>query len=309
MGCWTKTFQGEGKQICGSKNNGWNEAKVKVTCTAAAVKGSFAVRVYTSLNSAANDESFAIDNAVLTKVADPPKCKATQYLKANKCTACPKTSTCDGKKATACKSPKIVKTNKCVDAPFKTIKTNFKDSKDMDGWNCVKVQNCGSLGSVCGGYNTKGKSHDIKKTFTKLPAGNYQISLDFIKIDSWDNEKAYVTVNGKQCWTKTFQGEGKQICGSKNNGWNEAKVKVTCVAAAVKGSFAVRGYTSLNSAANDESFAIDNAVLSKYVAPKFKTISTNFKDAKDMDGWNCVKVQNCGSLGSVCGGYNTKGKS
>ena len=58
---------GSGKQLCGSKSNGWNEEKIKVTCTGDAVNGQFTVRVYTQLNSAANDESFGIDNAVLTK--------------------------------------------------------------------------------------------------------------------------------------------------------------------------------------------------------------------------------------------------
>merc|ERR1712048_1364704 len=212
-------------QICGAKTNGWNELKVKATCTAAAVGGKITVQVGTNLNSDAKDESFAIDNAVLSKAPATPA--------------------------------------------FKTIKANFKDPKDFEGWSCGKVTNCGSLGSVCGGYNTKGKSHFINKTFKDLPAGNYKISLDFIKIDSWDKEKAFVKVNGKQCWTKTFTGaQGKQICGGKNNGWNELKVKVTCTAAAVGGKITVQVGTNLNSAANDESFAIDNAKLEALRAEK-----------------------------------------
>ena len=124
-----------GKQLCGQKHGGWNEQKIKVTCTAPAVNGQFTVRVYTQLNSAANDESFGIDNVVLRKVWSQ--------------------------------------------------KVDFEDTKDFEGFNCVKITSCGSLGNICGGFNTKGKSHDIKKTFTKLPAGTYTISLDFIKIDSW----------------------------------------------------------------------------------------------------------------------------
>merc|ERR1712224_156290 len=308
--CWTKTFTGvQGKQICGSKSNNWNELKVKATCKAAAVKGAFTVRVTTTLNSGAGDESFAIDNAVLTKVVAPK---------------------------------------------FKTIKANFANVKDQQGWNCGKVQKCGSIGNVCGGYGTKGAKHDIKKTFKNLPAGTYQISLDFIKIDSWDNEKAIVQVNGKQCWMKTFTNvQGKQICGSKNGNWNELKVKATCTAAAVKGVFTVRVTSTLNSGAGDESFGIDNVVLTKVAAPAacqapkylnkdkkcvacpkgstcdgkkatackapkvvkankcvaapFKTIKANFANDKDQQGWNCGKIQKCGNLGNICGGYNTKG--
>jgi len=53
-----------------SKNGGWNEQKIKVTCTGeASSKGEFTVRVTTKLNSAANDESFGIDNVKLAKAA------------------------------------------------------------------------------------------------------------------------------------------------------------------------------------------------------------------------------------------------
>ena len=133
--CWTKKLAGSGKQVCGSKSNGWNEDKIKVKCSAPAVKGQFTLRVYTQLNSAANDESFGIDNVVLRKVWSQ--------------------------------------------------KADFEDTKDFEGFNCVKITTCGSLGKICGGYNTKAKSHDIKKTYTSLPSGMYEISLDFIKIDSW----------------------------------------------------------------------------------------------------------------------------
>merc|ERR1712159_240161 len=148
--------------------------------------------------------------------------------------------------------------------------------------NCVKITSCGSYGNICGGYNTKAKSHDIKKTYKNLPAGKYKISLDFIKIDSWDNEYAYVQVNGKTCWQKKLAaGSGKQLCGRTNGGWNEEKMNVKCSADAVNGQFTVRVYTALNSAANDESFGIDNVVLKQLSSygGGFKTITANFQNA------------------------------
>ena len=60
----------------------------------------------------------------------------------------------------------------------------FNNPKDYKGWNCGKIQKCGSYGNICGGYGVKGKGSDIKKTF-QLPAGKYSVKLDFIKIDSW----------------------------------------------------------------------------------------------------------------------------
>merc|ERR1712019_53255 len=214
-------------------------------CSAPAVNNKLTVRVYTTLNQAANDESFGIDNVVLKKLP-----------------------------------------------PFKTITANFQYTKDFEGFNCVKITTCGAYGKICGGYNTKAKSHDIKKTYKNLPDGTYTVSLDFIKIDSWDNENAYVQVNGKTCWQKKLAGSGKQVCGSKNGGWNEDRIKVSCTAPAVNNQFTVRVYTQLNSAANDESFGIDNVVLKKAV---FKTLTANFQDTKDFEGFNCVKITTCGS--------------
>ena len=184
--CWRRYFVGStGNQTCGQKNG--NEERVPVKCTADAKNGQFAVRVYTTLNSGASDESFGIDNAVLKKYTPPP-CKAAQYMKDKKCVACPKGSTCDGNKATVCKAPKIVKHNTCMCCgPFQTITENFQNAKDQHGWSCGKITKCGAFGNICGGFNVKGQSHDIKKTFNDLPYGGqtFEISLDFIKIDSW----------------------------------------------------------------------------------------------------------------------------
>ena len=77
-----------------------------------------------------------------------------------------------------------------------------------------------------------------------------------------DNEKAFVQVNGNTCWTKTLNAsQGEQICGQGHSGWNEERMLVQCTAPAVNGKFTVRVYTTLNSGAQDESFAIDNVVL------------------------------------------------
>merc|ERR1712072_178298 len=102
------------------------------------------------------------------------------------------------------------------------------------------------------------------KTIKNLPAGKYEISLQFIKIDSWDNEYAYVQVNGKTCWSKRMvASSGKQTCGQKHGNWHEERIAVKCTGDAKNGQFAVPVYTPLNSGASDESFGIDNAKLTK----------------------------------------------
>ena len=100
-----------------------------------------------------------------------------------------------------------------------------------------------------------------------------------------DNENAIVQVNGKQCWKKKLSANtGKQLCGSNSNGWFEDRIKITCQAPSLKGKFTVRVYTELNSAANDESFGIDNVVLTKL--PDFTSVTANFNNAKDFQGFN-----------------------
>ena len=120
--------------MCGSGNSNWEEKRVTVTCQAATVHGKLAVRVWTSLNQAAGDETFGIDNVIATKIFTP--------------------------------------------------ETNKFAGTDFQGWNCGNITKCGKFGNLCGGFGAKGHGSDIKKTFT-VPAGTYNVKLDFVKIDSW----------------------------------------------------------------------------------------------------------------------------
>ena len=142
--CFSKNlFSDQGKHVCGQSHSGWRkDDRLKVTCTVAAMNGTFTVRVYTNLDSAGDDESFGIDNVVFKNVGDDSR-----------------------------------------GAPSGSMTSNFDDG-DFQGWSCNKITTCGSFGKICGGFNTKAKSDEIKKTFNVSP-GMYSVSLDFIRIDSW----------------------------------------------------------------------------------------------------------------------------
>ena len=49
------------------------------------------------------------------------------------------------------------------------------------------------------------------------------VSLTFVKIDSWDGERAMVLVDGREVWSSAFgwETQGAQHCGSQNGGWHE----------------------------------------------------------------------------------------
>ena len=129
-----------------------------------------------------------------------------------------------------------------------------------------------------------------------------------------DSENAYVTMSGidgtyKTCWTRTMSGiDGTQQCGGF---FKEEHVRVSCDVT-LSGScyfkesipLHVRVWTSLDGAADDESFGIANVVITKRQGIE----KDSFKNPLDFEGWNCGKITTCGNLGQVCGGYNAKGQ-
>ena len=83
-----------------------------------------------------------------------------------------------------------------------------------------------------------------------------------------DNEDAYVSVNGELCWYKSgiLATEGTKQCGGH---FKEQSYRVTGCYVTLKSvldettPLTVRVWTTLNQAANDESFGIDNVVVTK----------------------------------------------
>ena len=116
-----------------------------------------------------------------------------------------------------------------------------------------------------------------------------------------------MSVNGNICWFKTrvTGTDGTQSCGGR---FKEEVFRVTsCYVNLTTTSEAivplkVRVWTNLDGDADDESFGIDNVLVSNFIQIKNK-----FDNLKDFEGWNCGKITTCGKH-QFCGGYNVKGK-
>ena len=87
-----------------------------------------------------------------------------------------------------------------------------------------------------------------------------------------DEEDAYVSVNGKTCWTKTLSAHvGTQQCGQiadeKNPWFKEEAYRVTGCEVVLSGSgnrsLTVRVRATLDENENYESFAIDDVIVQR----------------------------------------------
>ena len=82
-----------------------------------------------------------------------------------------------------------------------------------------------------------------------------------------DNEDAYVSVNGRTCWSKTkaVGTSGTQECGGffKEERFRVTGCQVTLSGAGETFPLEVRVWTSLDGDAADESFGIDNVRIEK----------------------------------------------
>ena len=86
------------------------------------------------------------------------------------------------------------------------------------------VTKCGSLGYMLGGYNVLGGGASVSKTFaTPSPHTHLRVTFDFFKVDSWDNERAYLYVDNARAWDSgpLHYSAGTNICGAAATAWKE----------------------------------------------------------------------------------------
>ena len=118
-----------------------------------------------------------------------------------------------------------------------------------------------------------------------------------------------MSLNDRTCWVKRnlIGSAGTQGCGtgSKEQVFRVLGCHITLAPTAEAHQavpLTVRVWTNLDEDATDESFGIDNVVISKSLK-----YNSEFGNANDFEGWNCGRITKCGKY-QICGGYNVKGQ-
>eukprot|EP01043_Picozoa_sp_COSAG02_P028551 COSAG02_NODE_1734_length_11163_cov_43.814262_10_plen_1591_part_01 len=151
---------------------------------------------------------------------------------------------------------------------------------------------CGSLGKIVGGFDSV--AYDSSDSSTPLPQYWYEktyggsleeelpyhtavhIELDFVKLDTWDGERAYMWVHEPEnpdvenpVWEQSFRGGGRNLCG-RSSGDGTVHVTTTIMRRDCSGPsrpawcsrLSLKFNTTLDQSTNDESYGIQNIIIS-----------------------------------------------
>jgi hypothetical protein len=153
---------------------------------------------------------------------------------------------------------------------------DVNDEGVVSGFTCGGIMECGELGKICGGSSG---SKTITKEFGVDPGSTYELTLDLIAVDSWEEgEYAEVLLDDGtpdkapvQCWkhemastTKGNSPVAKHICSlGGDDKSKELVTEVRCRVTATTSMLSLTVTSNINSAGNAASIAVDNVVLSK----------------------------------------------
>jgi len=147
-----------------------------------------------------------------------------------------------------------------------------KFETSTNGWSSTnRITTCGSYGKILGGYNTltgaNSKQYDLKS----IPHKQARVEVDYIKIDSWDKEWATVMFGGKEIYKHQFCfcSQNCQKSGGTCGGYNicggswpeERKIHISGTVDHSSNSIVLYGSSTVNQAANDESWGFDNVYI------------------------------------------------
>lgn len=142
---------------------------------------------------------------------------------------------------------------------------------DMDppdsGWSFQSTYNCGIWGRILGGYNLlAGGSINNTVGLRSVPHTEVWVEMDYITLDSWDGELAYVDVNGSRIWGQG-QNNHESIYGEVC-GWNrgyygsfDSRHYVSTILSGTFSSIQLVVGSQLNQAPSDESFGLDDVYV------------------------------------------------
>ena len=202
--------------------------------------------------------------------------------------------------------------------------------RSEDGWvdqtgAAAQTSECGSFGTILGGYNIiSGGGSYLEKTYDLAAMEHDQltISFDFVKIDSWDNEAGQLLVDGTEVWSQIYGGGslgGVAECGSDTAGWVEIKDHISLTISHTDDHVTLRFQTGLNSGPTDESFGVDNVkvlpvrtALSCGSGQKNVLCRQGYFDGFDdgIDDWFsnvALSTSSCDRLGQILGGAGILG--
>ena len=177
----------------------------------------------------------------------------------------------------------------------------FNDGSDEWTSNDGEAQTsiCGSLGQILGGAGIAAQGVWFEKLFdlAAMPHDELHIGLVFVAIDMWDNERADVMVDGVVAWSHSFTGAlaPAPLCGG---GSSDSVEDVFLTVSHYTASVTLRITTTLDSAATDEAFGIDDV--------RVLPVATGVDRAGYFENYNAV-VENWATDGqppssSTCGG-------
>lgn len=131
-----------------------------------------------------------------------------------------------------------------------------------EGWSNGTITTCGTFGSILGGYNTFGNGAPSNKTFDLsgiAPHTEVYVSLDWIRVDTWDHENALINIDGINEYTQSMHYlEGTQVCGGSHANWFDASVPVELQLPHSADTLKIEVTSTLNEGLSNESFGIDN---------------------------------------------------
>ncbi|MDP1827844.1 MAG: fibrinogen-like YCDxxxxGGGW domain-containing protein [Archangium sp.] len=139
---------------------------------------------------------------------------------------------------------------------FSTAATGWSDPQRDTTSSCAIAAS-----AMLGGYNVFGSGATTTKVFPLLGITHTQarVALDFFVIDSWDNERARVSVDGTYVFDNAFSQSLPDVCGGP---WGDRWLQSVVATPAHTGTnLTLVLTTTLNQTANDESWGVDNVSI------------------------------------------------